>query len=246
MVQNCIKSLPCATQHCGPCQQRAAVHLLPCQACPPNASSFHPQILEDFPKVDDIHPFYADLLNVLYDRDHYKLALGQLNTARNLIDRVSQGELHDSSVGCLQQAHRVQGRSLCHSGLHGVAAMQGVALCAARKACLVSLTALQLTWCPCCRLCADAQVRRLAVPVQGVETGRPGEPFLLLEEAQREPSWIRVAFLGLCHALTVWGGPWVSMPGHQGIPLAPGRFPWESSQPFWCTGGSWMCLLCTS
>ena len=49
--------------------------------------------------MDDIHPFYADLLNVLYDRDHYKLALGQLNTARNLIDRVSQGELHSSSVG---------------------------------------------------------------------------------------------------------------------------------------------------
>jgi nucleolar GTP-binding protein len=41
--------------------------------------------------VDDIHPFYADLLNVLYDRDHFKLALGQLNVARNLIDRVAQG-----------------------------------------------------------------------------------------------------------------------------------------------------------
>ena len=51
------------------------------------------QVLEDFPKVDDIHPFYADLLNVLYDRDHYKLALGQLNVARGLIDRVSQGKL---------------------------------------------------------------------------------------------------------------------------------------------------------
>ena len=49
------------------------------------------QILDDFPKVDDIHPFYSDLLNVLYDRDHYKLALGQLNMARNLIDKVSQG-----------------------------------------------------------------------------------------------------------------------------------------------------------
>ena len=57
-----------------------------------NCKGLYPlQILEDFPKVDDIHPFYADLLNVLYDRDHYKLALGQLNMARNLIDRVSQG-----------------------------------------------------------------------------------------------------------------------------------------------------------
>ena len=42
-------------------------------------------------QVDDIHPFYADLLNVLYDRDHYKLALGQLAVARNLIDRIAQG-----------------------------------------------------------------------------------------------------------------------------------------------------------
>jgi nucleolar GTP-binding protein len=50
------------------------------------------QILDDFPKVEDIHPFYSDLLNVLYDKDHYKLALGQLSTARNLIDKLSQGE----------------------------------------------------------------------------------------------------------------------------------------------------------
>ncbi|KFM27467.1 Nucleolar GTP-binding protein 1 [Auxenochlorella protothecoides] len=41
-------------------------------------------------KVDDIHPFYSDLLNVLYDKDHYKLALGQLNAARGMIDKVSQ------------------------------------------------------------------------------------------------------------------------------------------------------------
>eukprot|EP01025_Chloroclados_australasicus_P005681 TRINITY_DN1176_c1_g1_i5.p1 TRINITY_DN1176_c1_g1~~TRINITY_DN1176_c1_g1_i5.p1 ORF type:complete len:676 (-),score=94.41 TRINITY_DN1176_c1_g1_i5:473-2500(-) len=48
------------------------------------------EILEQFPRVDDIHPFYADLLNVLYDRDHYKLALGQLSTARQLIDKIGQ------------------------------------------------------------------------------------------------------------------------------------------------------------
>jgi len=47
-------------------------------------------ILEEFPRVDDIHPFYSDLLNVLYDKDHYKLALGQLNMARNLIDKVTK------------------------------------------------------------------------------------------------------------------------------------------------------------
>ena len=40
--------------------------------------------------MDDIHPFYADLMNVLYDRDHYKLALGQLSIARRLIDNLSK------------------------------------------------------------------------------------------------------------------------------------------------------------
>ena len=38
----------------------------------------------------DIHPFYADLVNVLYDRDHFKLALGQLNIARQIIDSVGK------------------------------------------------------------------------------------------------------------------------------------------------------------
>ena len=38
--------------------------------------------------VQDLHPFYCDLLSLLYDRDHYKLSLGQLNTARHLIDKL--------------------------------------------------------------------------------------------------------------------------------------------------------------
>jgi nucleolar GTP-binding protein len=49
------------------------------------------RVLDDFPRVEDVHPFYADLLNVLYDRDHYKLALGQVNAARGMIDRLAQG-----------------------------------------------------------------------------------------------------------------------------------------------------------
>lgn len=58
------------------------------------ASQWHDKlfaIVSGFPKVDDIHPFYADLLNVLYDKDHYKLALGQLSVARNLIDKLASG-----------------------------------------------------------------------------------------------------------------------------------------------------------
>jgi nucleolar GTP-binding protein len=48
------------------------------------------RILDEFPRLDDIHPFYADLCNVLYDRDHYKLALGQMSMARQLIDNLAK------------------------------------------------------------------------------------------------------------------------------------------------------------
>jgi len=48
------------------------------------------QILSEFPVLEQIHPFYADLMNILYDRDHYKLALGQLATARRLIDTLAR------------------------------------------------------------------------------------------------------------------------------------------------------------
>jgi len=47
-------------------------------------------LLEKFPKLDDIHPFYADLMNVLYDKDHYKLALGHINKAKQLVENVAK------------------------------------------------------------------------------------------------------------------------------------------------------------
>ncbi|KAJ1417954.1 P-loop containing nucleoside triphosphate hydrolase [Sesbania bispinosa] len=47
-------------------------------------------IIDEFPRLDGIHPFYGDLLHVLYNKDHYKLALGQINTARNLIGKIAK------------------------------------------------------------------------------------------------------------------------------------------------------------
>jgi nucleolar GTP-binding protein len=47
-------------------------------------------ILDGFPKLDDIHPFYADLINVLYDKDHYKLALGHVHACRHMIDNIAK------------------------------------------------------------------------------------------------------------------------------------------------------------
>lgn len=48
------------------------------------------QIIEDFPRLDAIHPFWASLINVVYDRDHYKLALGQIGGARTVIDNIGR------------------------------------------------------------------------------------------------------------------------------------------------------------
>eukprot|EP01039_Chlorochromonas_danica_P010887 gene10887-12101_t len=72
-------------------------------------------MLQDFPRVDDMHPFYADLMNILYDRDHFKLALGQVNTAKNLVAGVSKDYLRlmkygDSLYRCKQLKRAALGR----------------------------------------------------------------------------------------------------------------------------------------
>ncbi|KAJ2348529.1 Nucleolar GTP-binding protein 1, partial [Coemansia sp. RSA 2618] len=72
-------------------------------------------ILEEFPVLDNVHPFYADLMNVLYDKDHYKLALGQINTARHLIDAVAKDYVRllkfgDSLYRCKQLKRAALGR----------------------------------------------------------------------------------------------------------------------------------------
>lgn len=73
------------------------------------------QIIQEFPKLNDVHPFYADLMNVLYDKDHYKLALGQINIARHLIDNVAQDytrlmKYGDSLYRCKQLKKAALGR----------------------------------------------------------------------------------------------------------------------------------------
>lgn len=57
----------------------------------------------------------TDLLNVLYDKDHYKLALGQLNMARHLIDNMSEEYVRlmkygDSLYRCKQLKKAALGR----------------------------------------------------------------------------------------------------------------------------------------
>jgi len=73
------------------------------------------QIINDFPRLDEIHPFYADLINILYDKDHYKLALGQLNTCRHLIEQLCKDYVRmlkygDSLYRCKQVKRACLGR----------------------------------------------------------------------------------------------------------------------------------------
>lgn len=72
-------------------------------------------ILTEFPILDDLHPFMASLMNVLYDKNHYKLALGQLRTAKHLIDQVSKDYVRllkfgDSLYRCKQLKKAALGR----------------------------------------------------------------------------------------------------------------------------------------
>jgi len=82
------------------------------------AQNYHDKlttILEEFPTLDDIHPFYADLMNVLYDKDHYKLALGHISKARTLCDNIAKDYVKllkygDSLYRCKQLKRAALGR----------------------------------------------------------------------------------------------------------------------------------------
>ena len=72
-------------------------------------------ILDEFPRLESVHPFYGDLMNVLYDRDHYKLALAQINTARHLVQQVAKDYVRllkfgDSLYRCKQLKRAALGR----------------------------------------------------------------------------------------------------------------------------------------
>lgn len=72
-------------------------------------------VLQDFPRMDDIHPFYGDLMHVLYDRDHYKVALGQVGAVRHMVDNIGRDYVRllkygDSLYRCKQLKRAALGR----------------------------------------------------------------------------------------------------------------------------------------
>nr|ANM86107.1 nucleolar GTP-binding protein 1 [Stygiella incarcerata] len=73
------------------------------------------EIIGGFPRIDEIHPFYADLMNVLYDKDHYKLALGQLAMTKTIVDKIARDYIKmlrygDSLYRCKQLKRAALGR----------------------------------------------------------------------------------------------------------------------------------------
>eukprot|EP01012_Entosiphon_sulcatum_P026005 TRINITY_DN313_c0_g1_i1.p1 TRINITY_DN313_c0_g1~~TRINITY_DN313_c0_g1_i1.p1 ORF type:complete len:633 (+),score=169.24 TRINITY_DN313_c0_g1_i1:199-2097(+) len=75
------------------------------------------EILIEFPRVDDIHPFYSDLINVLYDKDHYKVALSQLNIVKHQSETISRDYVRllkygDSLYRCKQLKRAALGRMM--------------------------------------------------------------------------------------------------------------------------------------
>ncbi|ESL08632.1 nucleolar GTP-binding protein 1 [Trypanosoma rangeli SC58] len=72
-------------------------------------------VLSEFPRMDDIHPFYGDLMHVLYDRDHYKVALGQVGAVRHMVDNIGRDYVRllkygDSLYRCKQLKRAALGR----------------------------------------------------------------------------------------------------------------------------------------
>ncbi|CCW71492.1 unnamed protein product [Phytomonas sp. Hart1] len=72
-------------------------------------------ILQEFPRMDGIHPFYGDLMHILYDRDHYKVALGQVGAVRHMVDNIGRDYVRllkygDSLYRCKQLKRAALGR----------------------------------------------------------------------------------------------------------------------------------------
>lgn len=94
---------------------QGTIHNIQIKFCQDSITERLANILDNFPKVEDIHPFYGDLFNVLYDKDHYKLALGHVKATRNMIENMSRDYLKlikyaDSLYRCKSLKRAAMGR----------------------------------------------------------------------------------------------------------------------------------------
>lgn len=47
-------------------------------------------IISGFPNINDVHPFHRDLMDTLYEKNHYKVSLAAISKAKTLIEQVSR------------------------------------------------------------------------------------------------------------------------------------------------------------
>ncbi|CCF59851.1 hypothetical protein KAFR_0I00700 [Kazachstania africana CBS 2517] len=47
-------------------------------------------ILKGFPNINDVHPFHRDLMDTLYEKNHYKISLAAISRAKSLVEQVSR------------------------------------------------------------------------------------------------------------------------------------------------------------
>ncbi|KAI3404253.2 NOG1 [Candida oxycetoniae] len=47
-------------------------------------------LLSGFPNINDIHPFHRDLMDTLYEKNHYKISLAAVSKAKTLIEQVAR------------------------------------------------------------------------------------------------------------------------------------------------------------
>ncbi|AQZ09953.1 NOG1 (YPL093W) [Zygosaccharomyces parabailii] len=51
------------------------------------------EILKGFPNINDVHPFHRDLMDTLYEKNHYKISLAAISKAKSLVEQVSRDYL---------------------------------------------------------------------------------------------------------------------------------------------------------
>lgn len=47
-------------------------------------------VITGFPNINDVHPFHRDLMDTLYEKNHYKVSLAAVSRAKTLIEQVSR------------------------------------------------------------------------------------------------------------------------------------------------------------
>lgn len=48
------------------------------------------EMVSGFPNINDVHPFHRDLMDTLYEKNHYKVSLAAVSKAKTLIEQVSR------------------------------------------------------------------------------------------------------------------------------------------------------------